>query len=246
MSTLYDSLVACFDRMGWPYEAHADAPVLEWGYGGSSASFKGLAVVHDERILRIVSMSPVKCPAERRAAACEYIIRANHQTLFPGLVMDLADGGVRHESYIDAVGTELNTQLIENLVEDNFLAFDVHLRGLLKVILANVDPAEALEESKDRERHQLGQDAGGEHGDAPTELVNVEDGAIDDESRDSIPCSEDELAEARDHVLQMLEGVLAEAAAAQATSDSAPHGGAGAPFEAANDVTVEGEEEPTA
>ena len=74
----------------------------------------------------------------------EFLTRANYGLIIGNFEMDLTDGEVRYKTGIDVEGDRLSAALVKNLVYANVLTMDQYLPGIMRLIYADVSPAEAI------------------------------------------------------------------------------------------------------
>lgn len=199
MKPIRDSLVGRLEALGFTWRPTSHKAILGIGFAGSPGGFRGLAIADEDlRLLVVESISPYCCPRDRFSAACEYMARANSDSLVPGLVIHPSSGRISFRTGIDARDAELSDQLIDRLLAGNLTSFVTYLRGLLMVTFDHADPEAALGETlavkrRKREARRSGVLAG----------------------------SEEDLAESHEWLLQTCDEILAEDAAREAGPDEA-------------------------
>ena len=85
-------------------------------------------------------------PPARRAAAAEFLTRANYGLPLGNFEMDYSDGEVRFKSSIDFEGEMLTDTLIHNVLYPANSAATTYFPGLLKVVFGDANPADAIAE----------------------------------------------------------------------------------------------------
>lgn len=199
MKPIHDSLVERLDALGFTWQPTSCKAILHIGLAGAPEGFRGLAIAHqDLRLLVVESISPYCCPRDRFSAACEYMARANSNSLVPGLVIHPSSGRISFRRGIDAHDAELSDQLIDRLLAGNLTSFVPYLRGLLMVIFDHADPEAALDETLAVERRKREAQRSG-----------------------VLAGSEEDLAESHEWLLQTCDQILAEAAARESGPDDA-------------------------
>ena len=111
---------------------------------GDSGRWGWMAHCHNEgEFLTMLSTVPQNVPARKRAAAMEYLTRANYQMTTGAFEMDLSDGQVNCRTAVPGDG--LTSGGISFLVFSNFMIMDRFLPGLLSVIYGKTSPLKAIE-----------------------------------------------------------------------------------------------------
>jgi hypothetical protein len=106
-----------------------EAPITFRGMiGGDSGRWSWLAHSHnDGEFLSMLSTVPQNVPARKRAAAMEYLTRANYQMTTGTFEMDLSDGQVNCRTAVPGDG--LTADGIRYLVFSNFTIMDRYMPG---------------------------------------------------------------------------------------------------------------------
>jgi len=91
----------------------------------------------------VITDSPVKMPAERRAAVAEYLMRANWDLNFGNFEMDWTDGEVNFRTSIPASANGVSIKAMTDLFYAPCGMMNHYLPGVLAVALANECPAKA-------------------------------------------------------------------------------------------------------
>lgn len=115
------------------------------------------------------SLCPVKVPPRRRAAAAEYLTRANWSLRLGNFEMDYADGEVCFRTSMALAGLRPTAELVKHLAFAGFNCMDRYLPGLMSIIYGKARPKTAVEEaerpSEETEEPQEQEDE--DEGDAP-------------------------------------------------------------------------------
>ncbi len=102
------------------------------------------SIGEEDEIVLYVTRCPVFVPLERRAAAMEFLTRANFGLRMGHFEFDLEDGEVRYKTSIDVEGDRLTPALVRRLVRPNLVTMDRYLPGLLRVVYGATTPAEEI------------------------------------------------------------------------------------------------------
>ena len=129
----------------WKFRKVEDQPVLTLGFKGENGSWRCFAQAKEEQE-RFIFYSAMESnvPPENRDAVAEFITRANYGMIMGNFELDYNDGEVRYKTSIDIEGGELTSQMIKSLIYVNVMMMDRYLPGIMSVIYAGTDPAEAV------------------------------------------------------------------------------------------------------
>jgi hypothetical protein len=92
----------------------------------------------------LLATYPALVPEGKRLAAAEYVTRANFGILLGNFELDMDMGLVRFKTSADVESIELTPTFLKNLFEANLATATKYYPGLMKVIYANMEPADAL------------------------------------------------------------------------------------------------------
>lgn len=118
------------------------APILESGRGWT---FFVQTREAQEQIV-MYSTFPMAVPEAHRAAAMEFITRANYGLILGNFEMDLSDGEVRYKTSIDVEKVNLTQELLNPLLYANIGTFRRYFDGLEAVAKGEKSPAAAIAE----------------------------------------------------------------------------------------------------
>jgi hypothetical protein len=144
MGALMDAVVAYLDEEEFDYDVDSDERVeLSFTtHNGVLATW--FSIDEEDEIVLYVTRCPVFVPLERRAAAMEFLTRANFGLRMGHFEFDLEDGEVRYKTSIDVEGDRLTPALVRRLVRPNLVTMDRYLPGLLRVVYGATTPAEEI------------------------------------------------------------------------------------------------------
>ncbi len=146
MSSLFETLRGLLDEQEWEYDVEEEDEVAAFGYEGDTTQWEVyVRTLPEEEQIVVYSVAPDVVAPERRAAAAEYVCRANFGLVVGNFELDFDDGLIRFKTGCDLEGLELNRTMLTNLVFANLSAMDDYLPGLLAVINNDKEPAEAIE-----------------------------------------------------------------------------------------------------
>lgn len=100
----------------------------------------------EREIVLMHSIVPNRVPAPRRAAAAEFLTRANYGMLVGNFELDMNDGEVRFKTSVCVAGGTLSPGMIRKVVSYNLSTLDRYLTGLNKVVYGDAEPAKAIDE----------------------------------------------------------------------------------------------------
>ena len=143
----FDTLGAFLEEDEW-YPSRVDASYGYWvNYTGSNAEIRCFARIRVEtEILLIYAVSPMHVPSEWRAAAAEFLTRANYGLSIGNFELDYEIGQVRFKTSLDFEDNDLTPSLIRNAIYPAVRTMNTYLPGLMKVMYASMSPADAISE----------------------------------------------------------------------------------------------------
>ncbi len=134
-----------FTMDNWTCEEMEGRNILRTRFSGENANWTCYAQVKEEQErFMFYSTLETKVPEEKRIAMAEYLTRANYGLLIGNFEMDFTDGEVRFKTSVDIEDSALTFKLIQNLVYMNVLMMDKYLPGIMSVIYAGINPADAI------------------------------------------------------------------------------------------------------
>jgi hypothetical protein len=157
-----------FEKREIPYTS--EQGVL-WGMvSGDATQWQWVIRLCDQGsgIVSLRAGCPVKVTAQRRAAAAEYLMRANWDLNFGNFQMDWEDGEVSFRTSIPASASGVSIKAMTDLFYGPCMMMDHYLPGLLAVAVGNQDPAKAAA-AADIARSLQGQEGGAVEEDAEAE-----------------------------------------------------------------------------
>ena len=145
-SPMFDTVRKFFGDSRWVTTQFTGKPILRFNHEGQNANWVCIAHAREtEDRFVFYSIGIVDTPEDRRAAAAEFITRANYGLLIGNFEMDLEDGEIRYKTSIDVEGDRLSTSLIRQLVNVNIDTMDKYIPGFAAVIAGGIEPKVALE-----------------------------------------------------------------------------------------------------
>lgn len=145
MGPMLDVMMEFFESDGWPFHVLDSKTALQTAFAGENGRWNCYAQAREEQHQFVFySVIPVNAPEARRAAVVEFITRVNYGLIIGNFELDYSDGEIRYKSSLDVEGDELTEDLIRNAVYRNVYTTDRYLPGIMSVIYADADPAEAV------------------------------------------------------------------------------------------------------
>ena len=136
----------------WYYARLDGQTLLQANFSGKNGHLNCFAQTNEEQfIFFFYSICPVNVPAERRLPVAEFLTRANYGLKVGNFEMDIDDGEVRFKTSIDVEKTELNRELVSNLVYANVWTMDRYLPGILTVTYGSETPLVAIQKIEGRQ-----------------------------------------------------------------------------------------------
>ena len=129
----------------WHPQQLEDKTIFRVYYSGDNGDLRCYAQIRvelEQFIFYVVA--PVKAPEEVRSSVAEYITRANYGLRIGNFEMDFKDGEIRCKCSIDFEDTNLDPNLIKNIIYPAVHTMDIYLPGLLSVMYGNQSPEQAI------------------------------------------------------------------------------------------------------
>jgi hypothetical protein len=144
-TSLLDELTAFFEEDAWRFDHMDDPPGIHATFFGDTSQWQCYALAREDTAqCAFYSVLPVTVPANKFAAAAEFITRANFGMMIGNFEMSYADGVVRYKTSIDVKGDKLTFALIRQMVHANCGTMDQYLPGLMSIIYTDISPADAI------------------------------------------------------------------------------------------------------
>ncbi len=154
MGQLFDAVVDYLNEDEWRYHVVRDDVALMLAFRGESGSWQCYGTVdEDKQWFTFYSILPSNVPEEKRTEVAEFITRANYGLVIGNFEMDWEDGEVRYKTSVDVEGGELTPKMVENVIRANWMMMDRYFPGLMAVLYADRDPADAVAEVEERDGH---------------------------------------------------------------------------------------------
>lgn len=145
MGAMFKEMLFFFEEDDWPFDPIENQPAIRTGFSGDNGQWMCYAHAREETDQFVFySVLPASAPANKRAAAAEFITRANYGMVIGNFEMNYEDGEIRYKTSLDIEGDELSFALIKQAVYANVATVDRYLPGLMAVIFADVTPADAI------------------------------------------------------------------------------------------------------
>ncbi len=131
----------------WKYETHEDHGVISCGVSlkCKAKSAKIWFAIKKDGFL-VQTILPFSADDDTKAAAAEFITRANYGMLYGNFEMDFNDGEIRFKTAHYADDTVPAYDQIRFLLYMNIFTVERYADGLMKVIFGMADPAEVIKE----------------------------------------------------------------------------------------------------
>lgn len=144
-TSIYQAMRTFFEEDDWHFTPMDDQPVLRMAFKGESEAFNCFAQALEERgQFTFYSVAPFKVPLAQRAAATEFVTRANYGMFVGNFELDLNDGEVRYKTSADVADTGAPAALFKSNVVQNVLTMDRYLAALQAVSEGKMTAAEAI------------------------------------------------------------------------------------------------------
>lgn len=145
MAILFNTMVAFYEKMGWPMAQIAGETILSTTYGGTVAQWVFVASVDEPNgIITMFARTPEPCPPEHFTIMSEFLERANFGMTHGAWVMDRSDGEIRFRVGVDMNGLPLTDEYLRNLTLYTNLTMERYWPGLKAIIHEGAAAATAL------------------------------------------------------------------------------------------------------
>lgn len=187
----FRNMVAFFEQNDLRYQIHPIEPLVFMQMTGENGTWSFLAMCDDLKDrFSTISSAPIRVPVPKRAAAAEYLTRANWGLAIGNFELDYSDGEIRYKVSMDTDGIQLNEQLIGQAVAVNCRMMDRYLPGLMAVVFSNESPEEAI--------HGVEMEPEDQEGPSPSEIDDIVRRLVDGPTNDETdPSLRDEFTEGK-------------------------------------------------
>lgn len=146
---ILDVVRRALDERGWSYMTIVGAGAAVCSVSGARATYRVVAVA-DERYEQLACyvVCPTRVPAERRAAASEFLTRANFGMRLGNFELGFEDGEVRFKMSVDVEGGALVTQMVHTMLAAAVGTVERYHDALLTVVYGDATPEEAIREAE--------------------------------------------------------------------------------------------------
>jgi hypothetical protein len=152
---LMDVVLRFFQEDQWNYLKIEGKSLIRAGHRGEHGTWICYARV-DEGNCRFIfhSVMGMNVRPEYRAAAAEYLTRANMLLPVGNFEINMDDGDVRCKTSVETPDGDLSVATVRALVYANLRAMDTYFPGLLSVIHAGLSPSAAIARVESRVAEQ--------------------------------------------------------------------------------------------
>ena len=142
---LYDAMRQFFEEEDWKYTEMEGQSALKLGCTGENGEWTCYAQTKvDPGRFIFYSVVSVKAMEPKRAAASEFITRANYGMVLGNFEMDFSDGEIRYKTSAYLEGIAPSKDFFHTLVYTNLLVTDKYLPGIMSVIYAGMSAEQAI------------------------------------------------------------------------------------------------------
>lgn len=152
MSNDLDNALRAFETLGrfleadeWYPQQMEDMLLYRVAFAGENGEATCFAQIEPElELFLFYAYAPIEVPTGQRAAAAEFINRANYGMWIGNFELDYGDGEVRYKGSVAFKDTTLTEALIRNTIYASVEAMDQYLPGLRDVVDGRAAPAAAI------------------------------------------------------------------------------------------------------
>jgi len=140
------------DQDSWKYDLEAEHNVIRTGVSlKCKLNSVKMVLLFNDLGYTSTALCPLKADEKTRAAAMEYITRANYGLRNGNFEMDVSDGEVRYKVYVNAKDTD---QLGKGIIEDSIvlpaLMFERYGDGLAAIMMGFSDPETEIKKAEEK------------------------------------------------------------------------------------------------
>lgn len=147
MGRILDVVGKFLSEDDWPFSLMEGRTVYKTGFEGKNGQFTCYAQERPEQDQFVFySIFPVRAPEEHMGEVAEFITRANYGMIIGNFELDYTDGEIRYKTSLDVEEMNEIEPLLRHLIYANVLTMDKYFPGLMRVIYAGINPADAVEE----------------------------------------------------------------------------------------------------
>jgi hypothetical protein len=142
-----DAIISCCRQELWQYVLLPSISAVQITVETSSAFLTCFCEARDaDQQIACYTRFSVKAPPGRRAAVAEFVHRANWNLAIGCFEFNQETGEVRFRTSLDLDQESLAPQLIRPLIRHALFTADHYHDGFLRVAVAGVEPADAIEQ----------------------------------------------------------------------------------------------------
>lgn len=145
MGRIIDTVQEWLTTDDWSFDRDDERDLIRMGVRGRSASFRVFfdAREEDEQLFLYV-LCPNHIPEDMRAAAAEFLTRANHGLKFGNFEMDMEAGEVRYKVSLDLEGTALTPVMVRRMMGHAIPVTDRYFPGLMAICYGGKSARDAI------------------------------------------------------------------------------------------------------
>jgi hypothetical protein len=139
----FDVVCSYFESRKVPVKQIPGEQVLAMIVDGANGSFQCSAGLIEPELFFVHSFLAELCAEPERPAMVEFLTRVNYGLASGAFELDMDGGEVRAKTSVDFRGSILDTALVRNAVETNWVLMDRHLPGLRAIVVGESAAAAA-------------------------------------------------------------------------------------------------------
>ncbi|MDM8527729.1 YbjN domain-containing protein [Anaerolineales bacterium HSG24] len=133
--SLWQAVQAYFKAAEWGYHRIPDRHSLQTIFEGKNGTLTCLAHVREtQNQLIFYAVCPLKVPPDKRPTMANYLTRTNYGLAIGNFELDVSDGEIRYKTSLDLSGCQIETRLIQNVIQANVLTLDQYLPEIMTII----------------------------------------------------------------------------------------------------------------
>jgi hypothetical protein len=141
----FKNLTAHFERNGWAFETDLDQRMVTAGFESEHGQLRCIALLNAaDTLLTFLVLIPNRVPRAKRAAAADFIARANYGLPLGKFEIDFHDGEVRFSTSSVFAAGRLEDDVIRALVGNALVTTDRYYSALMSVLYGTLAPEDAI------------------------------------------------------------------------------------------------------
>ena len=146
---MFKSLKKYIKAQDWRADIDEETKEIVFSIRGENGQFMCIAfVVEGETIFSFYSVCGVFVPESKRSLFAEFLTRVNYGRIIGNFEMDFDDGEVRYKTSFDYQDVNVNSTVIDNLINANIVSMDKAIPSIMGLIYGSLVIEDAVKNIK--------------------------------------------------------------------------------------------------